>query len=62
MSPKNTDVDVELPEKRDVNFFVRIKKTNEDWAKAQAAKAARKGERPNVSQWVDALFDKLRGG
>jgi hypothetical protein len=49
--------DVVAPEKRSVNFFVRLKKTNSDWAKSQA-----KAKGMNHSEYMDLLIDRLRGG
>ena len=47
--------DVSVPEKRETNFFTRIKKSNEQWVKAQA-----KAKGLNQSEYVDLLIDGLR--
>lgn len=50
-------VKVQVPEKRNTNFFARVKKTNKQWIEEQA-----KANKVNSSEYFDLLCEKLRGG
>jgi hypothetical protein len=50
-------LDVHAPEKRNTNFFARVKASNKEWVDGQAKK---KGL--NTSQYVDLLIENLKGG
>lgn len=50
-------VRVPIQEKRGVNFFVRIKKSNAVWMKEQA-----KANNCNTSVFADGLIERLKAG
>lgn len=49
--------DVTAPEKRDANFFARVRASNKKWIESQA-----KERGLNSSQYFDLLVEKLKSG
>lgn len=49
-------LEIESPEKRKTNLFVKVKKTNKKWVEGEAS---RKGL--SMSEFMDLLLEKVQG-